>query len=43
MFNALHLVNYNKWKIFSYFLYFYINVVQDYPIQMNLINELGQK
>ncbi len=24
-------------------LYFYIIMVQDYPVQINVINELGQK
>ncbi len=32
MFNALHVVNNNKWNIFSYPLYFYINMAQDYTI-----------
>ncbi len=43
MFNALYVVNNNKCKIFSFSLYFYINTVQDYPILINVINELGQK
>jgi len=37
MFNALHFVN-NKLC-----LHFYINMVQDYQIQIGVINELGQK
>lgn len=28
---------------FSFALYFYINMLQDYPIQINVMNELGQK
>ncbi len=43
MFNALHFINNNKLNIFSFSLYFYINMVQDYPISINGINEFGQK
>ncbi len=43
MFNALHVVNNNQWNILSYSLYFYTNMVKYYPIQINVINKLGQK
>lgn len=42
MFNTLHVVDKNG-NIFSLSLYFYVNMVQDYPIQINEINGLGQK
>jgi len=32
-----------EWNIFSFSLYFYINMVQNNPIQNNVIKELGQK
>ncbi len=41
MFNALHVVNYNEWNKFSYI--FYIIMVQDNAIEINVINKLNQK
>ncbi len=40
MFNV---VNYNEGNTFSHSLYVYIIMVQDYPVYINVINELGQK
>ncbi len=42
MCNALH-ANYNEWNRFSYSVFFYIKMIQDYPIKNNMINKLGQK
>ncbi len=43
MFNALNFVDNKEWNTFSFSLYFYIYMVQDYPTQINVINELGKK
>lgn len=39
MFNALHVADNKGWNMFSLSSYFYISIVQDYPIQINVINE----
>ncbi len=43
MFTALYVVNNNEWNIFSFSLCFYIIILQDNPIYINVINKLGQK
>ncbi len=43
MFNALYFINNNNWNIYSFSLLFYINMVQYYPISINVVNEFGQK
>lgn len=44
MFNALNFVDNKEWNTFSFSLnFFYIYMVQDYPNQINVINELGQQ
>ncbi len=42
MFNARHVVDNNKWNIFSYII-FYIKMVQDCSIYSNTMNKLAQK
>ncbi len=42
MFNARHVVDNNKWNIFSYII-FYIKMVQDCSIYINTVNKLAQK